>query len=67
MGKSSSVYGVWLGVEVVTGWGSEVGTPIYASAGCMLLLERLLYWQPADPDPLYRRGDLVDRPRGMSV
>ena len=28
---------------------------------------RVLYWQPICSNPLYHRGDLVDRPRAMRV
>ena len=30
-------------------------------------LERVIHWQPAGPNPLYHRNDLVDRPRAMGV
>jgi len=29
--------------------------------------ERVMYRQPTGPNPLYRRGDLVDRPRAMGL
>ena len=33
----------------------------------LLIRERVLYGQPAGPDPLYHRDDEVDRPRAIGV
>ena len=29
--------------------------------------ERVLYWEPTGPNPLYHQGDLGDRPRAMGI
>jgi len=38
-----------------------------AHKGAPSVSERVLYWQPTGPNPLFHRDDEVDRPRAMGV